>query len=727
MKIKRRTWIKAAAAAIASAALPGCDPKVHKLVPYLIPDDEIVPGVANWYASTCGECPAGCGVLVRTMEGRAKKLEGNPEHPVNEGKLCARGQAGVQALYHPDRLQRPLSRDRGTAGDFTPVSWDDAVRAISEALRHRRGGIIVISKPLSGSSAALLGKFVEMVGGRLYWYDPAADLPHRKAVEQTFGVGGIPQYDLAATDYLLSFGAPFLEHWISPVSHGVAFGRLRRARPTVRGRFIHVEPRLSLTAANADRWIPIRPGTEGFLALGVGSVVLAESPDRLPGEMRKSYQRVFGQVSLDHVTRYTDVAKDDIVRLGKELAAAQRPLVIGGGPGYRQTNGTESLMVIGSLNHLLTTLGRPGGVKYFEPAAFPPGHRPASVPWLTEQRVEELVHEFGGTSPPVLLFNGCNPVFAMPPAVPIEQLVAQAAFVASFCSFLDETAMAADVVCPDHHWLESWGDNVPDVGLPTQTVSLRQPAVTPLYDTRQMEDVLLDIARVLHLDGLQGSSFVNILKENWTVSPHGVAADFEQQWIARLQEGGSYEREAVSLPIRAVKPPRSVPAPTFMGDAANFPFVLYPYPSTTLGYDGAHLPWLQELPDTMTTAMWGSWVELNPATAASLGIRHGDVVLLESAAGAMEAPALLYPGIHPDVIAMPIGQGRRAGGRYASGRGVNPLRLAVPAFDRMSGAFATGATRARVTSTGRKSAVILSEQPGIEPAKLIRIEHVKPI
>ena len=179
MKIQRRTWIKAAAAAIASAALPGCKPEVHKLVPYLIPDDEIVPGVADWYASTCGECSAGCGVLVRTMEGRAKKLEGNPDHPVNEGKLCARGQAGVQALYHPDRLHGPLSRDRRGAGDFTPVSWDEAVQAIAEALRHSRGRILAISKPLSGSSAALVSEFMEMVGGRLYWYDPAADLPHR--------------------------------------------------------------------------------------------------------------------------------------------------------------------------------------------------------------------------------------------------------------------------------------------------------------------------------------------------------------------------------------------------------------------------------------------------------------------------------------------------------------------------------------------------------------------
>src|ERR1043165_8546394 len=110
MKIKRRTWIKAAAAAMAAAALPGCKPQAHKLIPYLLPDDEIVPGVADWYASVCSECRAGCGVLVRVREGRAKKIEGNPEHPVNQGKLCAWGQASLQGLYNPDRAKQPLQR-----------------------------------------------------------------------------------------------------------------------------------------------------------------------------------------------------------------------------------------------------------------------------------------------------------------------------------------------------------------------------------------------------------------------------------------------------------------------------------------------------------------------------------------------------------------------------------------------------------------------------------------
>ena len=156
MKIKRRTWMKAAAAAIASAALPGCKPQVHKLVPYLLPDDEIVPGVADWYASTCGECSAGCGVLVRTMEGRAKKIEGNPEHPVSQGKLCARGQAAVQSLYHPDRLREPRERNR---------------KSIMPGLMSRRGRAVsrltslIVVLALGAASALAQGAEAKKGGG----------------------------------------------------------------------------------------------------------------------------------------------------------------------------------------------------------------------------------------------------------------------------------------------------------------------------------------------------------------------------------------------------------------------------------------------------------------------------------------------------------------------------------------------------------------------------------
>jgi anaerobic selenocysteine-containing dehydrogenase len=727
MKIKRRTWIKAAAAALASAALPGCKPQIHTLVPYLLPDDEIVPGVADWYASTCGECPAGCGVLVRTMEGRAKKIEGNPEHPVNQGKLCARGQAAVQSLYHPDRLHEPLRRNRTSSGVFAPITWDEAIGAIADQLRSAQGRIAMISRPLSGTSRTLLLEFMEMVGGRLYWYDPAADVPLRTALGLGFGHAGLPQYDLAGADYLISFGAPFLEQWLSPVSYGVAYGRMRQGRPTVRGRYVHVEPRLSLTAANADWWIPIRPGTEGLLALGLGHLVFADRSSRIAPKLRRMLEAAFGAVDVDEVAKATDVPADEIRRLGKELAAAKHPLAIGGGTACAHTNGTQSLMIINGVNALLGNIGQPGGVRFFHSSRSSRQGEDRTVPWLTERFADTLMAEFEGGKRSMLLLNECNPVFSMPSAMHMERLFTHASFVASFGPLLDESASLADVVCPSHHWLESWGDHLPE-SVAVATASLRQPAVRSLYDTRQFEDVVLDLARAVRPGRLPWKSFADLVKHNWTSGFDGSSpAESEAEWIASLQQGGRWKDDANAPPITARRMPARLDSASFMGDEREYPFHLYPYPSMTMGHHGAHLPWLQELPDTLTTAMWGTWVEINPATAARYGIAQGDVVRIQSSLGSIEAPAVLFPGIRPDVVAMPVGQGHTSYGRYATGRGVDPLQLAVPAFDDQSGAFATGATRVQIERTGRRGRLVLLQQPAVEASGLIQVDPVKRI
>jgi anaerobic selenocysteine-containing dehydrogenase len=294
--------------------------------------------------------------------------------------------------------------------------------------------------------------------------------------------------------------------------------------------------------------------------------------------------------------------------------------------------------------------------------------------------------------------------------------------VASFGQFLDESSSRADLVCADHHWLEAWGDDVPEIGLPARTASLRQPAVQPLYGTRATGDVLLDLARTLGPDQISSGSFQDLLRERWTRETTGAPSASAEIWMRRLQQGGSWSDPARSLPATGTPVVVAPEPPLFIGDDQQFPFLFYPYPSMTVGYDGAHLPWLQELPDTLTTAMWGTWVEINPTTAARLGVRQGEVVQLESPAGSLQAPALLYPGLRPDVVAMPIGQGHGAGTRYERGRGVNPLSLAMAAYDRDSGALATCATRVRLRGTGRKGRIVLLQQPAVEAEHLIRIE-----
>ncbi|HEY6085199.1 MAG TPA: molybdopterin-dependent oxidoreductase [Nitrospira sp.] len=718
--MKRRTWLKTVVAAAAAAALPGCKPQAHTLVPYLLPDDEIVPGTANWYASTCRECAAGCGILVRTMEGRAKKIEGNPDHPLNQGKLCAKGQASLQSLYNPDRLTQPLER-KGIRGDatFVPMSWEEGLRRCAERLQDRRTAPIMITRPVSGTMARLLRDFINALGGELYQYEPGAELPLRTAWRDSTGSDTAPQYDLAHTDYLLSFGAPFLEQWLSPVAMGIGFGRMRQGRPTQRGRFVHIEPRMSLTGANADQWIPIKPGAEGLLALAIGQILLDEGRFTLPRQELKRYRSFFSAGSLEETARATGIEADLIIHLAREFASARAPLAIGGGPACAHTNGTISLIAINGLNALTGNLGREAADGFFTSRE--------AIPWLTERTIMTLLERRTSADPASVLLYDVNPLFSMPPAVPVKALFERAPFIVSFSAFLDESTQMADLVLPDRSPLESWGDHL--VESPTHTIGLSQPVVTPLHDCRQIGDSLLELGRRLGINGFHASTFYDVLRTRWRTfldaSPHENTPDwFENAWTANVQRGGWWQGPSQQLKPLSFKTSRRYEPAIFSGNEAEFPFVLYPYPSMTIGYgDGANRPWLQELPDTMTSVVWGSWVEINPSTARALNIHQGELVRIISMIGSLEAPAVLYPGIRPDVVAMPLGQGHWSYGRYALRRGVNPLRLLAPALDSVTGTSAAGATRVRIETTGTRGRLVTLEHPVMEPHDLITISR----
>ncbi len=715
MDLKRRTFMKALGLAAAGSVLPGCEREVHRLVPYVLPDDEIVPGVANWYASTCRECNAGCGIIVRVMEGRAKKIEGNPDHPLNRGKLCALGQASLQGLYNPDRLREPLRRaSRADKSPHMPLPWDDAISILAERLRTAQDPVIMISGPLSGTLADLVSTFLRSIGGTLFFYDPGAELPLRAACHTAMGMNAWPHFDLAHSDYLLSFGAPFLEQWLSPVSFGIAYGHMRQGRRVTRGRFVQIEPRLSLTGANADQWIPIRPGTEGLLAIGIGQILLAEGASNLPGDQRRSYEQFYAGIPLERIATWTDIRRDLLIRTAREFAGATTPLAMGGGAACSHTNATVSLMAINGLNAITGNIGRAGGLRFHKPADFPAD---ATVPWLTEQAIEVLAR----TRHSVVLLYDCNPLYTVPPSVPISNLFEQADFVASFSRFLDESTSAADLILPDHSALESWGDHVQTDLFPQAAVSLAQPVVSPLYNTRALGDTILSVARRLDPAQFPPYGFHQLLRAQWRrflTQPHRDSSDeeFESTWAGYLQQGGWWSPSAPDLTITKSRPPAAYEPARFDGSEKDFPLHFFPYPSPALGHGrGANVPWLQELPDTLTTAVWGTWAEINPHTARSYGITQGDMIRIISRHGSIEIPVLFYPGIRPDVIAVPMGQGHVEYGRYARHRGANPLSILAPLYDRETGSLAVGATRIRIEATGVAGKLVLMEEPRVKP------------
>ncbi len=731
--MKRRTFLKLGAMTAAGAALAGCQSRNEKLIPYLVPPDEgVTPGEAVFYASSCRACPAGCGILVRVSEGRAKKIEGNPSHPVNRGKLCARGQAALQELYHPDRLAQPLKRKgaRG-AGDFVPISWEEAIRLLTGQLatlqREKSMDRLALFTPqLRGSTAQLVTSFMGAFGSPHHVpFELLAPDWLRSANSKSFGTPALPFYDVAETRYLLSFGADFVENHLSPVQYGFAFGLMRQGRDTVRGHFTYVGGRMSLTCASADRWMPARPGSEGVLALGMARLIVAESLyDKASlaanGLRADELSARLAAYDLPRVAKETGLSEPMIAEVAREFATTRPALAMAGEGIAFQSNGGETVRAVQLLNVLAGNLQQRGGVWPDKGAPDGPEHSLDKLLAVVEQMRDSRVR--------LAMLYG-DPVHAVPAATGFQKALADVPFIASFSSFMDDTAMQADLILPDAAALESWGDVIPLAGTRQGVIGLMQPVVAPFCDARQFPEVLLAVARSLGggtAKALPYGSYLEMLKSVVKKQVPKGKKDFEEVWVDLLRQGGLFETEPG--PVKgfhwAKGAPLPEPAPAlFSGDVKSFPLHLAIYPSTSF-YDGrgAPLPWLQQLPDPMTTVVWDSWVEINPQAAAVLGIAHGDLVEVTSPQGSLRLPAVLYPGIRPDMVAMPLGQGHKAMGRYAKGRGVNPLVLVAMLNAKGKALPAWNATRVRVTRVSADGALVTAgNQQGSFRSELIEI------
>ncbi len=683
------------------------------LIPHVLAPEDFSTGIATWYNTVCSMCSAGCGISVRTREGRAKKIEGNPSHPVSQGRLCALGQSGLQVLYNPDRLTGPLMQTAKRGSDaFLPITWEEGLSRVSERLdllraADRGSRICLLSQGVGGHLAQLFELFMGQLGSeRLLHYD--FDHPHTlyAANQLFFGEDHLPYYDLKNTRYLLSFGADYLGNWISPVHHSLGFGHSRQGRPDVRGRFVQIEPRMSLSGAAADEWIAARPGTEGILALGLAHHIVAQG--HYQGADRDDWTQALRGYTTTQVAEQTGVPAATITRLADTFAQTNPSLAIGGGGAGNHSNGVDTLVAVNALNYLVDNLGKAGGLLFNpEPAGRVSHPRQASF-----RTMLELAEDARQGRIEVLIINGTNPVFTMPASAGFAEALAQIPLIVSLSSFMDETTALADVILPSHTYLESWGDDFPEPGIGFPTGAISQPVVSPLYDTRETGEIILGLARRLGLhDAIPWSSMEDCLKDGWReiyerASQETRTESFESFWRAILKAGVWGEkshREPTFTLAKGVIDNIGVPAPEFSGSPIDYPFVLLPYVSNTLR-DGraANLPWMQELPDPMTSVVYGSWVEMNPTTAKELGLTEGDLVDIESLHGRIRAPVYVFPAIMPDVVAMPIGQGHSEYGRYAKNRGANPIEILSPQMEQHTGGLASSATRVKIVATGQR-------------------------
>jgi anaerobic selenocysteine-containing dehydrogenase len=703
-KFSRRDFLKLAGVGAASTAiLTGCGPasRYVKREPYMEMPEYTYNGQSTYYATTCRECAAGCGLVVRTSQGRAIKTEGNANHPLNLGKTCARGQATLHGLYNPDRVTEPIQRKRGNTS-ATTVDWDSATQTVADALtKYQPNEIAFLMGTTSDHLFDLVADLSAQTGinppvrfGALSMFESRATLA--QAAENLFGESGMPFFDVGGAEVVLSFGANFLETWLSPVSYTREFASLRQAQTKMRGTLIQFESRMSSTAGKADEWIPLVPGTEALVALAIGRLALELRGGPLP--------RAFSDIDPVAVASKSGIKLETLEHFA-EMFVSNAALAIPGGAALGQSNGLAIAEAVLTLNAVADNFGKKGGV-FFSPLA--PSQkeyqRSASV-----KEMQDFTKKLADGKIKILFVHGVNPVFELPAALEFKKALDGVEQVISFSTFPDETALESDYVFPDHHSLESWGYQRVVTGSNQSALSGLQPVVSPYYNTRATADVLIAAAQ------LAGGKFAAALpfKDEVEFLQSKIAPLMDEAggffsaadlptFMAYFQQYGGWWKKADSrtVPNTADIFNRSLKATEaeFVGEGE---FFFVPFVSPTLAEAGANKPWLQELPDPTTTVMWNTWVEINPATAEELGLADDDVVKIISEAGELELPVYRYPAIRPDTIAIPFGQGHTAYGRYAEGRGVNPTDLLGQHFNE-AGDLAFAGMKVKIEKTGRK-------------------------
>ena len=608
---------------LGGGVVAGCADRLPRyLVPGVAPSDDVMPGVARAYRTICRGCAEACGATARVREGRVLSLEGNPDHPLSRGGLCPRGQAAIEDLYSPDRLGAP----RDAAGE---IAWDDAERRFADAIRKAQGDkklVVFLSRPERGSVGNLMRAWLGAIGQeatQVVTFDALALPGIAEGTRRALGAELTPSYDLAGARVLLSIGDDFVEEG-APVERARALAELRAAG----GRFVYVGPRMSLTAAAADEWLSVAPGSEIALVLGLARAVLEIAPPPAEAGVTDALRARLASYDVASVAASTGLAEDAIRKLAEDFARAQPSLCVGPG---RAVAGENAAALAEAILVLDAAAGNFGKTVALSPRSGEPWAGPS-------MDVAELVRRANAGEIGALVVHHANPLGFGDAFGALAGAIGRVPFVACFTNFLDETAKRAHLVLPDHHFLETWSDDTKD-----GVTGVQQAAMTPLLHTRAAADVLVAAARAL------GST------KGLPVDADDFAQSVHDAFDPELIEKGVKSGERASAPAALAEGVlASVPALSLRGPADGLPLVVAP----SLRHPGglvSHGELLRELPDTLTRVAWNGWVEVHPVTAAKLGVRQAEIVTLDASPGEVELPVQITPTIRQDVVAVPIG------------------------------------------------------------------------
>jgi len=687
-------------------------------------------GEVTHVTSACTLCPGGCGISVRKVDDRVVKIEGLEGHPVNDGGLCTLGLAGAQLLYGPQRVKSPMKK---VGGRLVEISWEGALGEIAARLKELRESgqphrVACIAGTDRGTVPELLNRFLTVYGSPQFFRVPSIQDTYELTLYLMQGVRASAGFDFENADYVLSFGSGLFDGWGAPVNIFQAHSRWCERG----GKLVQIEPRQSRTAAKADSWIPINPGTEGALALGLAGVIVKESlynADFVNTQSSgfDSWQRlVLENYDTESAAKMTGVDPSTIAKLARDFAGARKPLAVCG-RGKGQTPGSlKEVMAVHALNALVGGIGRQGGVRTVPEPDYIDWPEPEMDAVAAAGMQQGRVDQAGGSQYPharyllnrlpeavnssadspiqVLFVSDANPSYSLPNSKAFADAFKKIPMVVSFSSYLGETAELADLILPSPSYLEQYEDRPIAAGYPRAIVNLTRPVVEPLFNTRSVGDVVIELAR--SLGGTVAAAFPwddywSCLKE--TLGDKWAVLNDKGYWADEKSGSGgqpatfetkSSRFEFTNAEIDALA--RFAPVEP-EGDIAAFPLVLVPYDTMRLwnGYIGNPPFVIKIVPDTVLKNNDGL-IEVNPATASQLGLQDGQAAKLTTPRGTARVRVHLFEGIMPGLVSLPTGLGHTAHSKFLAGKGVNVNALIGSVEDAATGYEAVWGIRAKL-------------------------------
>ncbi len=637
----RRDFLKYVGFSTAAATVAACEGPVHKSIPYVVQPDSIVPGVANYYATTIADGYDFASILVKTREGRPIKIENNTDAKVNGG-ANARVQASVLSLYDSTRVQGPSANGE-------PVDWkvlDATVRAKLGSLKGSNRQIALLTQTYaSPSTDRLIADFKAEYGENVNHvvYDAISEDAALNAFDAAYGERALADYDFEKADLIVSFGADFLGDWQGGgYDGGYAKGRVPKHGKM--SKHIQMESNMSLTGANADKRYPMTP-TQQKIALA----------------------KLYGKLNGSNVGGGTSDVDEAVDSIAAQIRKAGSKAVVVTG-----LNDINAQTVVLAINKLLAS------------EAFDTEH-PKYVRQGSIAKVNKLVSDMNAGRVGALIIDGVNPVYSLPNAADFISGLEKVDVSVDFAFNNDETAQATKYVAAASHYLESWGD----AQLKKGHYSLMQPAIRELFDTRQFQSALLTwmgseqtyydyIKDTWNTNVLQGSDWNKTLQDGVFTAPV-VEETAEQPLVAaNNEEEGAEEAQASIAPIASAI--RSLVNTTSSG----VEMVLYSKIGMGDGRQASN-PWLQEFPDPVSRVSWDNYVSVAKADAERLGLENFNVAngglngsyvnLTVNGVTLNSVPVIIQPGQAIGTVGLSFGYGKKAGMKTEMATGVNAFAL----------------------------------------------------